>query len=104
MGVGTTSLGADHVLRHVPTNCCRSHSITYPYGGGCDLEVMQPAQGALPVGEVGRSQLVEGLQCDCPRTVRVPVAAATPLGPRVGRRLLAELSLVHEYGQGLLPW
>ncbi len=42
---------------------------TYPYGSGCDLEVVQPAQGALSVGEVGSSQLVEGLQGHCPRSV-----------------------------------
>ena len=76
---------------------------TYPYGGGRDLEVVQPAQGALPVGEVGSSQLMEGLQGHRPRGVRVPAAAAAALGPR-GRRLLAELPLVHKYRQRFLPW
>lgn len=75
---------------------------TYPYCGGCDLEVMQPAQRALPVGEVGGGQLIEGLQGYRPRSVGVPVAAA--LDARGRRRLLAELPLVHKYGQRLLPW
>lgn len=76
---------------------------TYPYGGGGDLEVVQPAQGALPVGEVGGSQLVEGLQGHCPRRVWAPAAATASLGPRGRGRLLAELPLVHKYGQRLLP-
>lgn len=87
--------------------CCRItnhdsvlHTSTYPYGGGCDLEVVQPAQGALSVCEVGGSQLVEGFQSHCACRVRVPAAA---LGPR-RRRLQAELPFVHKYCQRLLPW
>lgn len=63
---------------------------------------MQPAQRALPVGEVGGGQLIEGLQGHRPRSVGAPVAAA--LDARGRRRLLAELPLVHKYGQRLLPW
>lgn len=85
-----------------------SLSRTYPYGGGRNLEVMQPAQRALPVGEVGGGQLIESLQSHRPRSVRVPVAAGLqPRGRRrlrLRRRLLAELPLVHKYGQRLLPW
>lgn len=82
-----------------------SLSHTYPYGGGRNLEVMQPAQRALPVGEVGGGQLIESLQGHRPRSVRVPVAAGLqPRGRRLRRRLLAELPLVHKYGQRLLPW
>lgn len=75
---------------------------TYPYGGGRDLEVVQPAQGALPVGEVGGSQLMERLQGHGPGGVGAPAAAPASVGPQERRRrLLAELALVHKYGQRL---
>lgn len=36
---------------------------TYPYGTRPYLKVVQFTQGALSVSEVGRGQLVQGLQC-----------------------------------------
>lgn len=77
---------------------------TYPYGGGCDLEVVQSAQGALSVSEVGGGELVEGLQGHWACAVQAAAAAAAAgLSPR-GGRLLAELPFVHKYRQRLLPW
>lgn len=64
--------------------------------------MVQPAQGALPVGEVGGSQLVERLQGDGPRGVGAAAAVEASVGPGERRGLLAQLPLVHKYGQGLL--
>lgn len=53
-------------------------TLTYPNAGGCNLEVVQPAQGALSVCKVGGSQLVEGFQSHCACRIRVLDAALAP--------------------------
>ena len=74
--------------------------VSYPDGGGGDLEVVETAQGVLPVGEVGGSQLVKGLQGHHP-SPRIVVAAA--LSSRPWFWASAQLPLIHKYRQGLLP-
>lgn len=83
------------------SHMCASCTLTYPYGGGGYLQVVEPAQGALPVREVGSGQLVEGFQSHRPRRVGATTAAA--VGPH-GRWLQAQLPFVHKYCQRLLPW
>lgn len=63
--------------------------------------MVQPAQGALPVGEVGGSQLMERLQGHGPGSVGAPAAALASGSPGERQRLLAELPLVYKYGQRL---
>ena len=59
----------------------------YLDGSGGDLDVVQLAQRALSVDEVGGSQLVQGLQSDG----RAIAGVVAQLG------FLAQLPLVHEY-------
>ena len=61
----------------------------YLNGCGCYLDVVQLAQGALSVYEVGGSQLVQSLQSYAGRVARARVFAHI--------RLLTQLSLVHKY-------
>lgn len=70
-------LGIKYMLFHFSLTAM-FQTFTYPYGGGCDLEVVQPAQGALSVCKVGCSQLVEGFQSHCACRIRVLDAALAP--------------------------
>lgn len=82
---------------------CLASTATYPYGGGRDLEVVQAAQGALPVGEVGGRQVVKRLQGHGHGGVGA-APAATVASVDLDRErggLLAKLPLVHKYGQSL---
>lgn len=89
--------------QQIPWRCHGARTDAYPHGGGRDLEVVQPPQGALPVGEVGGGQLVERLQGDGPGGVGAAAAAVeASVGPGERRGLLAQLPLVHKYGQRLL--
>jgi len=63
----------------------------YLDGGGGDLDVVQLAQGALSVNEVGGGQLVQGLQGDGRGVAQV----IAHLG------FLAQLPFVHKYCQSL---
>lgn len=75
--------------------CCPlPRTLAYLDGGRGDLDVVEPAQRALPVDEVGGCQLVQGLQRD-PRAVPSPPGRLCPP---------AQLALVHKNGQGLLSW
>lgn len=60
--------------------------LAYLDGGRGDLDVVQPAQGAVPVDEVGGCQLVQGLQ----RHRRAVGAGVAPFRP------LAQLPFVHK--------
>jgi len=75
--------------RRIQTWTRRLTSVRYLDGSGGNLEVVQSPQGALSIREVGRGQLMEQLQ-------RHHRAVAATL------RLLVQLLLVQENGQGLL--
>lgn len=64
----------------------------YLYGRGRDLNVVKPAQGAVPVDEVGGGELMQRLQGD----QGAVGAGVSPFGS------FAQLPLVHENGERLL--
>lgn len=65
---------------------------SYLYGSGCDLNVVQSPEGAVPVDEVGSSQLMQRLQSD-QGAIGAGITSFSSL---------AQLPLVHENCERLL--